>query len=171
MSTQAVKRDPLGAAPSPDDFDTGVKHRQKVAAALSAVLADTYVLMIKTHAHHWNVVGPLFYSIHHLTEEQYQEMFGAVDVMAERVRALGALAPANIAEMLEHTELSESKGGMDAAAMVGDLVADHEKIARRHHRLAALAGEAEDIGTEDLAVARTRFHEKAAWMLRALLAE
>jgi starvation-inducible DNA-binding protein len=171
MTIHTTPREPLAVAPRETDPNTGVEHKHLVAGGLADVLADTYLLLIKTHAHHWNVMGPLFYSIHNLTEEQYEEMFEAVDVMAERVRALGSVAPANVAEMLKRSDLGESRADMTAGDMIADLASDHEKLARRLHKLASAAGDAEDIVTEDLAVARSTFHEKAAWMLRAMIAE
>jgi starvation-inducible DNA-binding protein len=171
MDTRTRRRDPLEAVPRQTEPAIAVEHKQLLAGALADILADTYLLVIKTHAHHWNVVGPLFYSIHNLTEEQYQEMFEAVDEMAERVRALGELAPSNIAEMLARSDLLESRAGMSAGEMVADLAEDHERVARRLHQLAGAAAEAGDIVTEDLSVARSTFHEKAAWMLRAIIAE
>ncbi|MEO1688668.1 MAG: DNA starvation/stationary phase protection protein [Pseudomonadota bacterium] len=161
---------PGSVAAQPHDPDLPVEHRKGVAGGLSAALADTYLLMINTHAHHWNVMGPLFHAVHNLTEEQYQDMFEAVDVMAERIRALGELAPSNIAEMLENSAVKHAAPGQTAEVMVAELAEDHETVARRLHRLAAVAGENGDIVTEDLAVARCAFHEKAAWMLRAQIA-
>ena len=161
----------LNAQPRSQTPDIGVEHAPLVAGALSDVLADTYLLMLKTHAHHWNVSGPLFYSIHQLTETQYENMFEAADEMAERVRALGALAPSNAAEMLERSALDNARPDASAGAMVAELVANHEQVARRLHKLAGAAGDANDIVTEDLAVQRSAFHEKAAWMLRALITE
>lgn len=148
--------------------DTGVEHSRAVAGALSDVLSDTYLLLIKTHAYHWNVVGPLFYSIHKLTEEQYTDMFGAIDVMAERVRALGRPAPGNVAEMRMRSDLGEGDVDASALEMVEELARDHEKLSRRLHNVAATAAKAHDIVTEDLAVTRSAFHEKAVWMLRSI---
>ena len=139
MNIRTNPREPLGPRPKPVDPETGIEHRERVAGALADVLADTYLLTIKTHAHHWNVVGPLFYSIHKLTEEQYENMFEAVDEMAERVRALGELAPSNVAEMLRRSDLTESAAEMTADDMLADLAEDHEKLARRLHRLASAA--------------------------------
>jgi starvation-inducible DNA-binding protein len=148
--------------------DTGIDHATMIAGGLSDLVSDTYLLMIKTHGVHWNVMGPLFHSVHELTEGQYEEMFEAIDVMAERVRALGALAPSNAEEMQQRSALTESKQTRNAGDMLAELVADHECMARRLKKLADSAAQGEDIVTEDLCVARSAFHEKAAWMLRSL---
>lgn len=162
---------PLDTAPQTDLPDLGIARMGRVAEALEAALADTYLLIVKTHACHWNVVGPLFYSVHNLTEEHYEDMFEAADVLAERMRALGALAPMSIAAMLSQTEIAEASGTPSAREMIADLAASHEALARRMNRVIAVAAEAGDAATEDLATARTAFHQKAAWMLRALIAE
>ena len=156
------------AVPHTTDPDTGVEHKKLVAGALAEVLSDTYILVVKTHAYHWNVVGPLFYSVHNLTEEHYNDMFAAADELAERMRALGALAPMNVAEMAQRSKIPEASGTPSAGEMLDDLAASHEKLARRLRRLIEAAGAANDPVTEDLATERCAFHEKASWMLRAL---
>ena len=75
------------------NFGLDDKARETIAQNLSAILADTYALLVKTHIYHWNVVGPLFHSIHEMTEEQYNDLFKATDEIAERIRALGYRAP------------------------------------------------------------------------------
>ncbi len=160
----------LDVVSRPHDPKIGVEHRKAVAGALADCLADTYLLTIKTHGVHWNVMGPLFHAIHEMTEEHYGDMFEAADVMAERIRALGALAPSNVRAMLDRTEIRENGEASSAGAMIEELAQDHETVARRMHRLAEAAGEAGDIVSEDLAVERSAFHEKSAWMLRSLAA-
>lgn len=161
------------AAVTPESVepDTGVANKDAIATALAEVLGDTYVLIIKTHACHWNVVGPLFYSVHNLTEEQYKDMFDAADEIAERIRALGRLAPSNLQALADHSTISESAETPSTKAMIEGLVESHEHIARRLHRLIQVAEAGGDAVTEDLATVRAAFHEKAAWMLRAMIAE
>lgn len=146
--------------------------REHVAEHLSAVLADTYLLTIKSHLYHWNVVGPLFKSIHDLTEEHYENMFDAADEIAERIRAIGHRAPVNAAAIKMDVTIATAEDGMPTAkAMIEDLVKDHEIISAEMRDLAAYAGENDDLVTEDLLVERITFHEKAAWMLRAMITE
>lgn len=171
MNTHTQTPSPLTAIPKPSEPDTGVEHKDEIATALAEVLGDTYVLIIKTHACHWNVVGPLFYSVHNLTEEHYKDMFDAADDLAERIRALGRLAPANLQALAEHAAVTESGEAPSAKDMIEGLAESHETISRRLHRLIEVAGTGDDAVTEDLATARSAFHEKAAWMLRAMVAQ
>ncbi|WP_118133081.1 Dps family protein [Oceanicella sp. SM1341] len=160
---------PLKATPSATrKVDTGVKNRAKVASGLEEVLADTYRLLFKTHTYHWNVTGPLFYSVHHLTEEQYQDLFEAADVLAERIRALGQVAPMRFGDIVRDSAISDLDGTPSAGEMIDDLRKDHEHLAKRLHQLIRTAEEHDDDVTGDLAIARSSVHEKAAWMLRAM---
>ncbi len=163
--------DALKVIPTTEAPDTGISERKTIAEGLADVLADTYRLTFKSHAYHWNVAGPLFYSVHNLTEEQYENMFQAADELAERIRALGHLAPMKFKELMEGSVLSDLEGTPSAGEMVGDLADDHERVAHRLHGLIKVAGDHGDDVTADLATARSAFHEKAAWMLRALIAE
>lgn len=160
--------DALSVVPTADDVSTGVKETASIAEALADVLADTYHLVFKTHAYHWNVEGPLFYSIHKLTEEQYENMFGATDELAERIRALGELAPNKMRDITARSVLEDAAGEMSAHDMVADLASDHERVAKRLHALIELVEGRRDPVTEDLATERSAFHEQAAWMLRAI---
>lgn len=160
--------DALKVVPTPDPVTTGVRNTGAVADGLASVLADTYRLVFKTHAYHWNVEGPLFYSVHNLTEGQYEDMFGAADELAERIRALGHLAPSRMADVMAKSRIEDPTGEMSAADMIEDLASDHEHLAHRLHALVELSGQHMDPVTEDLATERSAFHEKAAWMLRAL---
>lgn len=154
--------------PTDDDVSTGVRDTETIAEALGDVLADTYRLVFKTHAYHWNVEGPLFYSIHKLTEEQYNNMFDAADELAERIRALGHLAPSRLADIMARSRIEDRNGPMSAADMVQDLAADHERISHRLHAVVEMMESRKDPVTEDLATERSAFHEQAAWMLRAI---
>lgn len=150
------------------DVATGVRNNAELADAIENILADTYRLTFKTHAYHWNVEGPLFFSLHNLTELQYEDLFAAADVLAERIRALGKMAPTTLATILEKSVVEDSTEALSAGDMCKDLAQDHERVAHRLHAVIKLAGENNDPVTEDLATARSAFHEKAAWMLRAL---
>lgn len=158
----------LNVIPSEDTVATGVRDTAAIADALASVLADTYRLLFKSHAYHWNVEGPLFYSVHNLTEGHYEDMFKAADDLAERIRALGHLAPAAMSEIMKRSTIEDADGDMSTEDMVLDLAKDHERLAHRLHALIELVEDRKDPVTEDMATERSAFHEKAAWMLRAL---
>lgn len=158
----------LKATPEVASIETGVKDASEVAEALSKVLADTYNLTIKTHAVHWNVEGPLFFAVHNLTEAQYGDLFAASDVIAERIRALGHLTAMSPKELLKDSVVTDIQDPADAITLCESLAEDHSRIAKRLHDVIEKAAKANDPVSEDLATARAAFHEKAAWMLRAL---
>lgn len=160
--------DALRVVPSSDTVSTGVRDTATIAEDLADVLADTYRLVFKTHAYHWNVEGPLFYSVHKLTEEQYENMFDAADELAERIRAVGHLAPSSMGDIMARSKIDDKNGELSAADMIEDLAADHERISHRLHALIELVEGKKDPVTEDLATERSAFHEQAAWMLRAI---
>ncbi|KGF67281.1 hypothetical protein LL06_22980 [Hoeflea sp. BAL378] len=172
MSKAAIAS--LSPEATKDDIHTGLKtaYRKAMANDLSNILAATYRLTIKSHVYHWNVVGPVFKSIHDLTEEHYNALFAATDIIAERIRALGHLAPVNF----DMTKSFAPANGADvdqgsARDMVSDLIAEHEQAVRDMRAAAAKAGDNDDMVTEDMLTARLTFHEKALWMLRAVVAE
>lgn len=141
-----------------------------VVEALRQVVADSYALLGQTHLCHWNVRGPAFFSLHEAFEEQYTELFAAIDELAERIRALGALAPGglgNLASMAGMTEIEE-----DAApeAMVSHLVQANEQLVKDLAQARDVAGEKGDVETEDMLIARIQVHQKTIWMLRTFLA-
>lgn len=147
------------------------KDAQRVADALSNVLADTFTLYLKTHNFHWNVTGPMFRTLHVMFEEQYNELWLAVDAIAERIRSLGFVTPGSYKELSKLTYLQESDGPMSANEMIAELLRDHETTARTARSALAVARTAVDAPTEDLLTQRLAAHEKTAWMLRSLLAE
>ena len=157
----------MEVVPKPDAVHTGVLDVKPVAKGLTEALADTYRLVFKTHAYHWNVEGPLFFSVHMLTDGQYANMFDAADEIAERIRALGQLTPFRLSEIMEASVVKDPKSLPTAVEIVEDLASDHEMVAKRMHGLIALADKHKDPVTVDLITRRSGFHEKAAWMLRA----
>jgi len=167
MTSQAV----LKSVPNEHSPHIGMtaEDRAKMADVLKDVLSGTYVLMGKTQAYHWNVAGPLFYSFHKLTEEHYENLFAAADDLAERVRALGHLAPFTYAEMMQRAQLPEHEGDESTEAMIKNLVADHQKMARVLRDGATLADEVKDHRTHDMLTERLGFHEEAIWMLEAIV--
>ena len=154
--------------PTEDTVSTGVRDTKAIAEGLADVLADTYRLVFKSHAYHWNVEGPLFYSVHNLTEEHYENMFQAADDLAERIRALGHLAPVSMMDITARSAIEDRTGALSTADMIQDLADDHERLAHRLHALIKVVDGRSDPVTEDLATERSAFHEKAAWMLRAM---
>ena len=147
------------------DTTSNISNIASVTDALTEVLAGTYRLVLKSHIYHWNVTGPLFVSLHDMTEAHYSDMFTAADVLAERIRALGKPALVSLA-----TDGQEADASLAADGMIKDLLSDHENLAARMRALVGTAEAADDPVTADLATARADFHEKAAWMLRALAA-
>lgn len=146
--------------------------RRKLAGSLASAVADTSRLMIKTQAYHWNVAGPLFVSIHELTETQYTDLFEAVDELAERIRALGEASPTSAKAFAELSEIDDDDGKpKDATRMVEILAHDNEKLARRLSTATDLAADLGDKVTEDMLIARMQVHEQNAWMLRAIAAD
>lgn len=138
-----------------------------ITTGLAKVLSDTFVLYLKTHGYHWNVTGPHFRSLHLMLEEQYNALFLAADELAERMRALGVVAPGSLGEMLELTTLKDHEPTDDALTMVRNLQRDHEALASAIRPLAVAADDAGDGATADLYNARLAFHEETAWMLRS----
>ena len=152
------------------DISIGDNARRATAAALQAVLADTYVLYMKTHAFHWNVVGPRFAQLHAFFEEQYRALWTTLDELAERIRALGEWAPASGSDMVKAASLRESsKAQLSDMDMVKELLANHEATIRTVRKAHEIADKGGDEATVDLLVGRLEYHEKTAWMLRAHL--
>ncbi len=142
--------------------------RKSIADGLANLLADTYTLYLKTHGYHWNVTGPMFQTLHTLFEEHYNELWMAVDVIAERIRSLGHVAPAGYGAFATRTSLSTEEA-TDAMAMIADLVAGHEAVARTIRSVWGTADGAQDEATLDVLTQRLSVHEKTAWMLRVML--
>jgi starvation-inducible DNA-binding protein len=153
-------------------IDIGIRDqdRAKIAAGLAHVLADTYTLYLKTHNFHWNVVGPMFNTLHLMFETQYNELALAVDLIAERIRALDYPAPGSYGEFAKLTAIAETRGVPKAEEMVALLVEGHETVARTARKLFPTVDAANDEPTADLLTQRMQEHEKTAWMLRSLLA-
>jgi starvation-inducible DNA-binding protein len=145
------------------------KNRAKVAEGLSRVLADTYTLYLKTHNFHWNVEGPMFPVLHGMFEQQYTELAGAVDAIAERIRALGRPALGSYAAYAKLAAVREASGREKAKDMIRALAQDQETVARTARAALATAQVAGDEPTADLMIERLQVHEKAAWMLRVMV--
>lgn len=152
-------------------IDIGISdaNRKEIANGLSKLLADTYTLYLKTHNFHWNVEGPMFQTLHIMFMEQYTEMWNALDVIAERIRALGHYAPGTYAEFTKLTSIKESKGVPKANKMIEEVIAGHEAVIKTVRTIFDSAEKAKDQTTMDVLTQRLDIHEKTAWMLRSLL--
>jgi len=144
-------------------------NRKEISIGLSKVLADTYTLYLKTQNFHWNVTGPMFQSLHLQFDAQYKELFDAVDLIAERIRALGFYAPASFTEFCRLSSIKEPTRVPSARDMIAELVDGHEAVARTARSVFDLADAAKDEATADLLTDRLLEHEKQAWMLRSHL--
>lgn len=144
--------------------------RQAIAAGLSKLLADTYTLYLKTHNFHWNVTGPMFQTLHLMFETQYNELALAVDLIAERIRALGFPAPGTYREFAQLSSIKEEEDVPNAQDMIRLLVEGQEAVARTARSIFPIVDKASDEPTADLLTQRMQIHEKTAWMLRSLLA-
>ncbi len=176
MATKSTKKvatkKPPKAVPSAAALDIGIPAAQldAITAGLSRLLADTFTLYLKTHNYHWNVTGPQFNSLHLMFEGQYNELWLAVDVIAERLRALGAYAPGSYSEYVKLSTVKEATGIPSATDMIAQLAADQATVVRTAREIFPHADAAGDEATADLLTQRMQVHEKTAWMLRALLA-
>lgn len=152
-------------------INTGISEtdRKEIAHGLSRLLADTYTLYLKTHNFHWNVTGPMFQTLHLMFETQYTELALAVDLIAERIRALGVYAPGTYREFAELSSIKEESRKPTATEMIELLVEGQEAVVRTARSLFPAVERAADEPTADLLTQRMQLHEKTAWMLRSLL--
>ncbi|MGE0213322.1 MAG: Dps family protein [Parvibaculaceae bacterium] len=169
MTAKIMEAVPRSSAQVKTGIDS--KDRKAIANALAGSLADTVVLMLKTQVVHWNVVGPTFFGLHKLTEEQYRNLFAAADELAERIRALGFPAPLNSKKLASLAHLGEEKELRSTGAMIQQLASDNETVARDMREVAKHAEEADDLVTQDMLTERMAYHEKAAWMLRSIISD
>ena len=152
-------------------MDIGIKEqdRKAIAEGLSKLLEDTYSLYLKTHYFHWNVTGPMFNTLHQMFEVQYNELWLAVDLVAERIRSLDVYAPGTYSQFAKLSSIAEPNGVPKANDMIAELVAGHEAVCRTARSVYPATEKASDEATNDLLTQRLQFHEKTAWMLRSLL--
>lgn len=132
---------------------------------LSKYLADTFFLYFKTHNFHWNVTGPLFFSLHKMFEEQYNQLFLSLDDTAERIRTLEAMVPGTTEQLKELTCLDEPTSVLSARDMIQILVEDHTKIIENLRNW--IHETSDDAATQDYLLQRLEAHEKTVWMLRS----
>lgn len=150
------------------DIGIPLQSREKIAQGLGRILADTYQLYLNTHQFHWNVTGPMFQTLHLMFETHYNELALAVDLLAERIRALGFFAPGSFSQYREIGSVEEVRGVPEASEMVNTLARNHESCVRTIRSIFADAEAAQDQATMDLLTQRLNIHEKTAWMLRSL---
>ena len=151
------------------DIGIGAGERKKIAQGLSALLADSYSLYLMTHNFHWNVTGPQFNTLHQMFMAQYTEQWNALDMIAERIRALDHPAPGTYKEFVKLASIKEVEGVPKATDMIRHLVSAQEATARTARSLFPVVEKANDQPTADLLTQRLEVHEKTAWMLRSLL--
>ena len=152
---------------------TGIerKDRKMLADLMGRTLASTYVLYHKTHALHWNITGPMFYSVHKLTDEQYHDLAAASDKIAERIRAIGFETPTGLRNYLTESVVEDTVDNPDATTMIATLAKDHQSVAMQMRDAVKEAEKVDDVFTAELLTARIGAHEEAAWMLNALIVE
>jgi starvation-inducible DNA-binding protein len=151
------------------DIGISEKDRIEIAKGLSRLLADSYTLYLKTHNFHWNVTGPMFQTLHTMFELHYTELATAVDLIAERIRALGIFAPGSYKQFNDLTTIEEETTVPPATDMIRKLVQGHETVAKTARSIFEVAENGKDEATLDLLTQRIQLHEKTAWMLRSLL--
>jgi len=168
-----MANDPMTAKVHEMPMKTGIERedRKKLANLLNEALASTYVLYAKTHAVHWNVVGQMFYGVHKLTDEQYNELATAIDTIAERVRAIGFPALGGLSNYLEVSVVSDFRELTNTGEMLAQLAQDHQAVAAKLREAADEAEEVKDFYTHDLLTGRIGAHEEATWMLSSLIAD
>lgn len=152
-------------------IDTGLSasERNDVAEQLTRVLADAFAVYLKTHGYHWNVRGPEFFALHNLLETQYRDQWEALDEIAERIRALGVLAPQGYSTFANLTSIRDGDPEKEAPDMLRELMRDHETLIATMRAAIEIADEDSDDVTVDLLTQRLGAHEKFAWMLRSTL--
>lgn len=144
--------------------------RRETAERLSDVQADAFRLFTNVQGLHWNVEGPLFYSLHKLTEEQYEDLGEAIDELAERVRALGLVAPESLSTYQERSIIDDLPKDADTHTRVKRLVSDFERASERLAKAVKIAEDHGDVKTADLLTERIGVYDENAWMLRASIA-
>ena len=148
-----------------------ISAKKNVAEKLGVVLADSYQLFIKTQGVHWNISGPIFYSVHQLTEVHYQNLFSAIDVIAERIRSLGEKAPASYTKYGKLSSIVDKDDPASAFEMVEMLAKDHEVVCQSLRSAIEFVEDKSDFVTAGIMTDRLAWHEEAIWMLRSIVSE
>lgn len=151
------------------DIGISSEDRAAISGVLSNMLADSFMLYLKTHNYHWNVTGPMFQTLHVLFMDQYTELWNALDEIAERIRSLGFHAPGTFKEFARLTSIEESEAVLNADGMIRAIISGQEAVARSARAALRVADQADDQASVDIMVQRLQVHEKNAWMLRSLI--
>lgn len=144
------------------------QNKNIVVQQLNNILANSYSLYFKTHSYHWNVEGMHFHTLHTMFEEHYTEMWAAIDEIAERIRALGAYAPLNHAQMISDSQIEQDDNVPNATDMIANLVTGHKTLIKNLNQALTIAQDNQDEVTSDVCLARLQIHEKTLWMLKSL---
>ncbi len=148
---------------------SSAKNNAVLTDSLNQVLADSYALMALTHLAHWNVEGPGFFALHTAFQTQYEELFAAIDEIAERVRALGAYAIGGLGKLAQTARMKEFASPLSQEEYVRLLLTANAKLVADAERARDLAGEANDPESQDLMIGRITLHQKTIWMLKSFL--
>ena len=140
----------------------------KLVTKLELLLSNSYALTIKTQNYHWNVVGSNFVALHQLFGDQYQELFTAIDEIAERIRSFGVLVEADLLYFSQNSKITAPKKSNNAEKMVSDLATGHQTIIDSLLEAIKIAQDNKDEGTADLFIRRIQVHQKALWMLQSI---
>lgn len=167
-SNHGIRRDSTMAVPA-INIGMSASERQKISQGLSRILAESFLLYMKTHNYHWNVKGPMFQTLHVMFQDQYTELWNALDEIAERIRSLGFAAPGTLKEYLQMASIKEIEGVPTAEEMIRDVLIGSEAVSRLCREVLEMADNATDDPTVDLLTERMQVHEKNAWMLRSLI--
>ena len=164
---------PFNKGANMNKIDIGINEvdRNKITEGLCRLLADSHMLYMKTHNFHWNVEGPMFNTLHLMFMDQYTEMWNALDLIAERIRALGSYAPGSYKKYVQLSSIKESEENLPAKEMLHQLLLGHEALSKTIRSVYPAAEAGSDESTLDLLTQRLQIHEKTAWMLRSLLCE
>jgi starvation-inducible DNA-binding protein len=153
----------------PTTAPSTVQAATPVVHSLHLVLADSYALMAITHDAHWNVQGGDFFALHSAFQSHYENLFEAIDELAERIRALDAHVPGGLATFARAAGIEEFNGPRSAKDYVAGLVTAHEKTLADLLALRDASGAANDAETQDIAIGRIQWHQKTLWMLKSYL--
>jgi starvation-inducible DNA-binding protein len=142
-----------------------------IADHLNQVVADSYGLLGQLHLAHWNVEGTDFLTLHQMFQAEYEELFVAIDDIAERVRALGKYAEGGIKRLAEMSNVEEAPSAAAASAkdFVSSVLVAHETVIESLVKARNVAANADDRETEDLMIGRIQVHQKAVWFLNSYL--
>lgn len=143
------------------------EERANISGGLAKLLADMYVLYIKTQNFHYNIHGPEFYALHLLSEKLYTQMAESIDEVAERIRALGFFVDATMSSFLKLSSVTEDNQVNPKLKMIEDLIKGLEVVIREGRKVSELGEKSHDAATVDLLGRTIGFYEKADWMLRS----